>query len=64
MKTMLKANGLSAKRKTTYKLLNTFFGLLLVLLFFLSACHEKTRGQHPEEKKTNVIDNQGQFEPA
>jgi hypothetical protein len=50
MKTMLKGNGLSAKLKTIYKFLNPFFGLLLVLLFFLSGCHEKTRGQHPEEK--------------
>ena len=50
MKTTLKQNGLSAKRKTIDNFLNPFFGLLLVLLLFLSSCHEKTRGQNPEEK--------------
>ena len=50
MKTTLKQNGLSAKRKTIDNFLNPFFGLLLVLLLFLSSCQEKTRGQNPEEK--------------
>jgi len=50
MKTALKGNGLFAKRETVNKFLNPFFGLLLVLLLFLSSCHEKMRGQNPEEK--------------
>jgi hypothetical protein len=49
MKTTLKQDGLSAKRKTI-NFLNPFFGLLLVLPLFLSSCHEKTRGQNSEEK--------------
>jgi len=46
----LKQSGLSAKRKTIENFLNPTFGLLLVLLLFLSSCHEKTRGHKPEEK--------------
>jgi len=50
MKTTLKQNGLSAKRKTIDNFLNPFFGLLLVLLLFLSSCREKTPIQQPKEK--------------
>jgi hypothetical protein len=52
IKTMetLKQSGLSAERRTSDNFLNPFFGLLLILLLFLSSCHEKTQGQNPEEK--------------
>ena len=50
MKTTLKENGLSAKRETVNNFLNPFFGLLLVLLLFLSSWHEKTREKNSEEK--------------
>lgn len=50
MKTTSKQNGLSARWKTIDNFLKPFFGLLLVLLLFLSSCHEKTRGQTSEEK--------------
>jgi hypothetical protein len=50
MKTTLKENGLSAKRETVNNFLNPFFGLLLVLLLFLSSCHEKTHEKNPEGK--------------
>lgn len=50
MKTFSTQNGLSAKRKAINHFPNPFFGLLLILLLFLSSCHEKTRGQTKEEK--------------
>jgi len=50
MKTTLKENGLSAKCETVNNFPNPFFGLLLVLLLFLSSCHEKTREKNSEEK--------------
>ena len=56
MSQALKQSGLSARRKT-YKSQNPTIGFLLILLLFVSSCHDKTSGQNPEKNpRTSVVD--------
>jgi hypothetical protein len=50
METTLKQGGLSARRKTFYKVLISSLGFLVASSLFLSSCNEKTQGQHSEER--------------